>query len=342
MFEELGFAELTAKEASVWFGLFLGLLFGVLAEVSKFCFRRSVISSPDRKEAMGVWLTAFAFAILSTQIFVYMELIDFSDNRYYAEKMQVAALAIGGLLLGVGMVLTRGCPARVTVLTGTGNLRAFLVTVVFGLTVLSMLKGFLAPIRLELAKITISPSYLGFGDLFGGALLWSAIIVGVALYFGLRSGARKRDYAMGAVIGVLASLAWLGTGFVLYDEFDPIAMQGLGATLPWSEAIFWFVASSSIPLNFGCGLIGGMILGGFVGALTGKRFKVQGFESDKQTLRYTIGAVLMGIGAVLAGGCTVGSGLTGMSTLSFAAVIAVISIAVGGYLADRFIDQNKA
>lgn len=341
MFEELGFVDLSAKDVSVWFGLLLGLLFGFLAEKSKFCFRRSVIKSDDRKEAMGVWLFAFAFAIFGTQVAAFYELIDFSDNRYYAEDMQYLAIAIGGILLGTGMVLTRGCPARVTVLMGSGNLRAALVAVVFSITVLSMLKGFFAPIRLQLGEFTISPAYLGFTDLPGGAMAWGSLIALSALIVGIRSGARKRDLVMGSLIGLFTAVGWVGTGFILYDEFDPIAMQSLGATLPWSEALFWFVASSSIPLNFGCGLIGGMILGGFLGSVTGKRFKLQGFDGPQQTMRYTSGAILMGIGGVLAGGCTVGSGLTGMSTLSFAAVIAVAGIAIGGIVTDRIVDQRS-
>ena len=339
MFEELGFVDLSAKEVSVWFGLILGIAFGFLAEKSKFCFRRSVIRAVDRKEAMGVWLVAFAFAIISTQIAVFIEIIDFSENRYYSDNLQYAGIALGGIVLGVGMVLTRGCPSRVTVLLGTGNLRAGLVAVVFSITVLSMLKGFFAPIRLYLSQFTVSPEYLGFGDLPGGIMLWGALLAIPALVLGLKSQARPIDLFMGAGLGVLAAVGWIGTGYVLYDEFDPIAMQSLGATLPWSEALFWFVASSSIPLNFGCGIIGGMIVGGFLGATTGGRFKLQGFDDAQQTARYVIGAVLMGIGGVLAGGCTVGSGLTGMSTLSFAALIAIASIAIGGVIADRVLDK---
>ena len=338
MFEDLGFVDSTARDVSVWFGLLLGLTFGFLAEKSKFCFRRSVIRSKDQKQALGVWMVAFAFAIIGTQTAVYYDIIDFSENRYYAANPQYLAIAVGGIALGVGMVLTRGCPSRITVLMGTGNLRAVLVAIVFSITVLSMLKGFLAPIRLFLSQFTTPTEVVGFRDLPGDIHVWGTIIILPALAYGIMCRAHKRDLIMGALIGLCTAGGWIGTGFILFDEFDPIAMQSLGATLPWSEALFWFVASSSIPLNFGCGIIGGMILGGFLGAVTGGRFNLQGFDSAQQTARYFVGAVLMGIGGGLAGGCTVGSGLTGMSTLSFAAVIAILSIGIGGIFADRVID----
>lgn len=342
MFEDLGFVELTAKQVSVWFGLGLGLAFGVLAEITRFCFRRGVVKSPDRKQALGVWLTAFAFAILSTQAAVALGFVDFADHRLYATNMQVLAIVVGGLLMGTGMVLTRGCPSRVTVLFGTGNLRAGLVALIFGIVVLSTLKGLLAPVRLGLGMMTVSPETQGFVDLPGGALVWAAILASAALVYAARSGARVRDHILAALIGVLVAVGWVGSGYVLFDEFDPIAMESLGATLPWSETTFWTVASSSIPASFGVGLIGGMIAGGFVASVAGGRFKLQGFNGGPETLRYVIGAVLMGVGGVLAGGCTVGAGLAGMSTLSFAALIAILSIAAGGAIADRVIDRRSA
>lgn len=338
MFEDLGFVDMTAKQASVWFGLGLGVLFGILAEASRFCFRRGIVQSPDRAQAQGIWLTGFAVAILATQLAVFLGWVDFSGHRFYAENVQVLGIAAGGILLGIGMVLTRGCPSRVTVLMGTGNLRAAFVVVVFGIVVLSTLKGVFVPFRMGLSDVTVALPLQGFGDLPGGAVLWSAVIAGAALLIAARSGARVIDLVAAVGIGLLVAVGWAGTGFILYDEFDPIAMETLGVTLPWSEAVFWFVASSSISASFGAGLVGGMILGGFVSSLVTGRFELQGFSGGAETLRYLIGAVLMGVGGVLAGGCTVGAGLAGMSMLSFAALLAVVSIAIGGYLADRMID----
>jgi uncharacterized membrane protein YedE/YeeE len=129
---------------------------------------------------------------------------------------------------------------------------------------------------------------------------------------------------------VLVPLAWVGTGLVLYDDFDPIAMESLAFTSTWADTLFWSVASTSIPAGFGVGLVGGVLLGSLVSALTSGRFQWQSFGSPRETGRYLAGAALMGVGGVLAGGCTVGAGLSGVPTLSIAALLALGAIALGG------------
>lgn len=119
---------------------------------------------------------------------------------------------------------------------------------------------------------------------------------------------------------------------MLYDDFDPIALESLSFTSPSAETLFWVIASTSIPAGFGTGLLGGVLIGAFATALISGRFQWQSFTSPRQTGRYLSGAVLMGIGGVLAGGCTLGAGLSGVPTLSIAAILAILSIAVGGVL----------
>ncbi|HCE71969.1 MAG TPA: YeeE/YedE family protein, partial [Ruegeria sp.] len=115
MFESLGFEETTAKEISVLLGLSLGVLFGLLAERTRFCFRRAVVGE-DARQAAGVWFTALAVAILGTQASVASGLIGFADHRLLSSDLPVLAVVLGGLMFGAGMVLTRGCISRLTVL----------------------------------------------------------------------------------------------------------------------------------------------------------------------------------------------------------------------------------
>lgn len=146
MFESFGFEELTAPQAAVYFALLIGLVFGALAQITRFCFRRAIVGD-DRRQAAGVWLTALAVAVLGTQAAVFYELISFEEHRFMAADLPVLAIVAGGLLFGIGMVLTRGCVSRLTVLTGSGNLRAALVLVVFAVIAHATLKGVLAPVR---------------------------------------------------------------------------------------------------------------------------------------------------------------------------------------------------
>ncbi|MEM9580038.1 MAG: YeeE/YedE family protein [Pseudomonadota bacterium] len=333
--------DITPKAASVALALAIGLAFGFLGERTKFCFRRSLIGE-DRRSALGVWLTALAFALIGTQAAVYAGFIDFAEHRFFASGLPVLAIVAGGFLFGIGMVLTRGCASRLTVLAGTGNLRALFVMVLFAITAHAALKGVLSPIRTSLGALTVDlGETTGLAALPGGALLWTALIALAALAYAARSGTRIGTLSLAAALGLLVPAAWVGTGFVLYDEFDPIALESLSFTSPAAESLFWSVASTSIPAGFGTGLIGGVLGGALLASLLFGTFAWQSFDSPAQTGRYMGGAVLMGLGGVLAGGCTVGAGLGGVPTLSFAALLAILSIAAGALIASRLLSRSR-
>ena len=338
MYESLGFETMTAPQAVVWFALILGAGFGLLAERTRFCFRRGLVGE-DRRAALGIWLTALAFALLGTQGAVALGWISFGEHRFLSSDLPIVAILVGGALFGAGMVLTRGCVSRLTVLTGSGNLRALTVLAVFAVVAHATLKGVLAPLRLSLGEVTVPlGETTSLAALPGGAALWTALLAVVALAYAARSGNRLLPLIGAALIGLLVPLGWVGTGFVLYDDFDPIAMESLAFTSTWADALFWTVASTSIPAGFGVGLIGGVILGSFVSALSAGRFEWQSFSSPRETGRYLAGASLMGIGGVLAGGCTVGAGLAGVPTLSIAALAALGAIAAGALLTNAVLN----
>ncbi|SIN86589.1 YeeE/YedE family protein [Vannielia litorea] len=344
MFETLGFEDTTAREVAVWFALALGIAFGFLGQRSRFCFRRAVAGeATERRSAAGVWLTGLAVAILGTQALVSLGFVSFEEHRYLAADLPWLAIVLGGLAFGAGMVLTRGCISRLTVLTGTGNLRALTVLAIFAVVAHATLKGVLAPVRTALGSVTAPLGEASsLAALPGGAWVWTGLVAAAALLFAARSGARPATLAMGALIGALVPLAWVGTGYVLYDEFDPIALESLSFTLPSSETLFWAIASSSIPAGFGVGLVGGVLAGALVAALIFRDFQWQSFETPRQTGRYLAGAVLMGMGGVLAGGCTVGAGLAGTSSLGVSAFLALASIAAGGVLTSRLLGEASA
>lgn len=342
MFESFGFENLTPQQASVWFALGLGLVFGILAAVTRFCFRRALVGD-DRREARGVWALALAVAVLGTQAAVWFGLIDFDGHRYLVGDIPVLAVAVGGLLFGAGMILTRGCVSRLVVLTGTGNLRALLVLVVFAIVAHATLKGVLSPLRTSLASVTWSVGdYGSLAALPGGAVVASLVIVALALALVVRSGNPVGRLVLAALLGALVPLGWVGTGFILYDEFDPIALESLSFIAPMTEGLFWTIASTAVPAGFGTGLIGGALAGGVVAALFTRQVQWQSFDSAAQTGRYIAGGALMGFGGVLAGGCTIGAGLAGVPTLGLAALLALVFIGVGGLIADRLLRPQDA
>ncbi|MGR3659856.1 MAG: YeeE/YedE family protein [Paracoccaceae bacterium] len=344
MFESFGFEDTTPQQVAIVLGLILGLVFGAMAEITRFCIRRGLVGPvAERRPALGVWLTALATAVIGTQIAVASGAISFDEHRFMAADLPWLAILIGGGCFGAGMVLTNGCISRLTVLIGTGNLRALTVLLIFAITAHATLKGVLSSVRTTLGSVTVPlGETTSLAALPGGGLFWGSLIGIAALTFAGRSGARPQHLILAALIGLLVPLAWVGTGFVLFDEFDPIAMESLSFTSPSAETLFWTIASSAIPAGFGTGLLAGVVIGAFGQSLIAGRFQWQSFEAPRQTRRYFAGAMLMGFGGVLAGGCTVGAGLAGIPTLSLAAILAMGSIALGAVLTNQLIGARAA
>jgi len=230
------------------------------------------------------------------------------------------------------MVLTRGCASRLTVLGAQGNLRAILVMLIFAITAYASLRGVLAEWRTTWTDATaVEVGASGhLADLLGVA---PALLVGfIALALAAlvwRSGARVSQIVMGAGVGAVVVGGWFATGALLYDEFDPRAAESLAFTAGASDGLFYAMASTALEPGFGVGMIGGVILGAFVAALLFRELRLESFETPGQTLRYIAGGVLMGLGGVLAGGCTIGAGLTGVSTLAIGPMIALAAIITG-------------
>lgn len=335
MFETLGL-EITPQAAALWFGAAIGLCFGALAQLTRFCLRRALVGPmAERADARAVWAMALVVAVIGTQGAVALGLFSFEGHRFGAQSVPVLGLVLGGLLFGLGTVLARGCLSRLTVLSATGNLRALVAIVVAALAAQATLQGALAPLRMSLGAMVVP-----LGALPGAAWLWAVVIAAAALLVVLRAGARWPSLLGGAAIGALVPLAWVGTGFVLFDEFDPIALEGLGFTGPWAEALFWGVAAQVTSVGFGGGLVGGALAGALVAAIVTRRFRLESFESAAQMGRSLGGAALMGVGGVLAGGCTVGAGLAGLPSLGVSAIIGFGSIIAGIYLADAVLARR--
>ena len=342
MFEELGFEELTPIAASVVLGLALGFAYGALAQRSALCLRRSLVGRwRDCLPALGVWTMALAWAIAGTRLAVDAGLVSFEAHRFLAPDLPVASALLGGALFGAGMVLAGGCASRLTVLAGAGNLRALFVLLVFAVTAHAAMKGVLAPLREALGAATVHGGEAAALTALPGGEAWPLILAGAAAVFALRSGARISHLAMAGAVGLLVPLGWVGTGFLLLDDFDPIPMQSLGFTGPAAATLFWTVAATSIPAGFGTGLVAGVIAGSSVAALAAGEFRWQSLEGPRQTGRYIAGALLMGVGGVLAGGCTVGAGLSGVSTASLAALLALAAMVASARAVGVMLDSRQ-
>ena len=321
--ERLGIEFITNFQATLIIGALLGCAFGALAQVTRFCFRRALIGE-DKWQAGATWAMALAVATIGVQLGLSFELFALEGHRLFPADLPLLAIVLGGVLFGTGAVLTRGCASRLTVLAAGGNLRAVVVLVTMAIVALATMKGVLAPLRTFAASFTIAsptlvipPAVFALALLIGaGLLVWKARLA-------------PTQIVLAALLGALFPAAWVATGWALLDEFDPIPVESLSFTGPIADTLFWTVAATSIPPNFGISLFGGTLAGAALLTLIRKEFAWQGFEKPSQMGRYLFGGALMGFGGVLAGGCTIGAGLAGVPTLSVAAILALGSIAAG-------------
>lgn len=345
MYEQLGFEWLSPLAASAVLGVLLGVVFGAVAFKTRFCLRRALVSdnTSERSSAAGIWLTALGVAIVGTQLSVLAGWIDFSAHRFHGAELPYALIVLGGLLFGAGMVLTRGCASRLTVLAGSGNIRAMIVLLIFAITAHATLKGILSPLRTGLAEFTVNTGALHtwIQSPAGASILVAALVAAIAMVV-IKSNADRTQLVAGAVIGALVPLGWVGTGLVLQDEFDPIVFQSLSFTSSSSEWLFWSIASTSIGAGFGVGLMFGVVLGSAVSAIVSHEFKWVSFSSPAQTGRYSLGAVMMGVGGVFAGGCTVGAGLSGIASLSVSAILTLASIVAGALVLNAILGKTAS
>ncbi len=341
MLFELYDIPLEAQALHPLLGGVLGILFGALALFTRFCLHQAVVGdSAEGVAAKSVWATAFIAAVLGSLALQYAGIIELSNHRLFAPDLPILALTLGGGLFGVGIVLTRACVSRATILLGTGNLRSLFVLLIFAITAHATLKGVLAPVRVLVGTIQVDLSITSLGDLPGGPIFWAFMLCGAASFWLISNFPSKSVFVAAIGLGLLVPVGWAGTSVLLNNPFDPIPTQSFAFTLPWSELLFWTIASSAITAGFGTGMIAGVLLGSFCAANLTGQVHLRGFDKTSDMPRYLLGSVLMGFGGVLAGGCSVGAGLSGASNLSIAALLALAAMIFGARLTAKLLKKT--
>jgi uncharacterized membrane protein YedE/YeeE len=342
--------ELLGEKTSITLaGLVIGLLFGAFAQRSRFCLRSAVVEFWNRQGAskLSVWLFAFSAAVIATQLFIVEGWLDVSQARQLSAKGSLSGALIGGLLFGIGMILARGCSSRMLVLAANGNLRALLTGLIFAVAAQASLNGVLSPLRTWFSGLwTIDGgttrdllSTLHLGHL--GGLIFGLIWLTAAIYFGRRSKLTRREWAGGIGVGIMVALAWLVTYQIGSQSFDVIPVQSLSFTGPSADMLMLVLSPPGQPWDFNIGLVPGVVLGSFIAALWGKELKLEGFKDGSSMRRYLIGALCMGFGGMLAGGCAVGAGVSGAAVFAVTAWISLIGMWLGAGLTDRLIDRPE-
>lgn len=329
-------------------GSIIGLLFGFFAQRSRFCLRAAVIEFWHRRfgEKLSIWLLAFSTAVIAVQLMAIAGFLDTSSARQISARGSLSGALVGGIVFGVGMILTRGCASRLLVLSANGNLRALLSGLIFAVTAQASLGGVLSPAREAVSSwwtIDGGPSrdmlaQLNLGH--GGGLVLGAIWALAALYFVKRSPTRTFWMWIGGIgTGLMVAAAWGFSQWVARTSFDPVQIQGITFSGPSAEWLMRVLAQPAPKIGFEFGMLPGVFIGSAIGALVGKDFKLEGFGGGYTMPRYIVGAILMGFGSMLAGGCAVGAGVTGGALFAITAWITLLGMWIGAGLTDRFIDM---
>ena len=328
-------------------GAVIGALFGFFAQRSRFCLRAAVIEFWRGKfaEKLSVWLLAFATALIAVQGLILAGWLDVSGVRQLANRGSLSGALVGGLLFGVGMVMTRGCASRLLILSANGNLRALLSGLVFAVTAQATLAGSLAPLRSEIAGWwTVEGGTARNLLALVGAGHWDGLVLGglwlaVALYFSWRSGNRAWMWLGGLCTGLAVALAWWFNHAVAQASFDVVPVGGLTFSGPSAEWLMRVLANPGTTFGFDAGMLPAVFVGSLLGALVGREFKIEGFKDGYSMARYIAGAMAMGFGSMLAGGCAVGAGMTGGAIFSLTAWLALAGMWLGAGFMDRWLAE---
>lgn len=338
----------------------IGALFGATIQRSHFCtmgcISDAVLFGSFRR--MRIWALAIAVALTGSQLLQGLGLLDLAATAYRQPDLFWLGAIVGGILFGFGMVLAGGCASRNLARLGGGSLKALVALLVMGVVAYATTLGVLAPLARALRAVGVADlGHAGGGDQGLPALLaemtgtragWWAALTTVAvamalLLFCFRDLAFRRargDIGTGLVLGALVPAGWLLTGWLIPAPSALAPPQSITFVAPVGSAM-QYVMTGGAGLDFGVSLVVGTIAGALAVALQRGQFRLEGFVSRDDTVRHLLGGALMGCGGSLALGCTIGQGLTGVSTLSVGSWLALASIMVGGWWGVKFLETGR-
>ena len=352
-----------------WLAFGIGGVFGYAAQRSNFCTMGAIadIHIMEDWTRLRMWALAAATAVAGTTALQMGGLIDVHGSIYTGARLIWLSHIVGGLLFGIGMTLASGCGAKTLVRLGSGNLKSLVVFVFLGLSAYMTLRGlfggwrsaWLDPVAITLDSHQDLPSLIAARFALDPRSAWLAcggIAAGGLGLFALSSREMWRPAPLlGSVaIGATIVAGWYLSGHLGFLPEDPETlepaflatnsgrMESLSFVAPLAYTLdllmLWTDKSRSVSLGIALSL--GVVAGSLLAALLTRSFRIEGFRDAPDLARHLIGATLMGFGGVTALGCTIGQGLSGLSTLALGAVLTVLAIAAGASLSIRVQLQN--
>jgi uncharacterized membrane protein YedE/YeeE len=340
--------------AACCLGIAAGALCGATTQRARFCtfgaIEDALVSGNTLR--LRAFALALAGALAGTQIMIAAGLLPTADMALLPPLLPWAGALFGGVLFGVGMALVGTCPFGALVRLGAGDLRALVVLLAFGAVAWATASGGLAGLRFRVLDPLALPLSAGGGtDLARLAGLEGLrLLVGLAVAAGLLAWAladarlrrAPRLLLAGLALGGSVCAGWLVTG-VLADPFLAAPRpQGLSFVAPVARLLQAFVLQPAPLLEFGMGAVAGVAAGALLAAWRHDELRWEAFDDHREMRRHLLGAVLMGIGGIWAGGCTIGQGLSAGSLLAPSWPLSVGGIIAGAWLGIGILLEGRA
>ena len=326
-------------QLSALIGLGGGLLLGLAARVGRFCTLGAIedLIYQRSDHRMRMWGVAIAVAILGAFAFIGLGLLPAAETAYLERKWNPTASIVGGLTFGYGMAIAGCCGFGALARLGSGDLRAFVIAMVIGLSAYITMSGPLAKLRLLLFPYELSDRPQGLAhhisDISGLPVAAVGMTAGAAmLCIALASRdfiARPRSILWGAVAGLAVMSGWLFTALIAEANFGETRVTSHTFAGPIGETMLYTMISSSGWPSFAVSSVAGVLAGSMIGALSKGHFRWEACDDPRELRRQMLGAVLMGVGAVVATGCNVGQGITAFALLAYSAPITLLAIFAG-------------
>jgi uncharacterized membrane protein YedE/YeeE len=342
----------------VWGAFALAFVFGAVANKTHFCTMGAVSDVVNMGDwnRMRMWLLAIAVAIAGASALQLAGWVDLSKTIYTSPRFTWLSYILGGLLFGIGMTLASGCGSKTLIRIGSGNLKSLIVAIVLAITAYMTLKGVLAVFRVaaldSVGATFASPQDLPslLAPLFGAgkktllAALGGAISAGLlAFVFKAREFRTFDNILGGAVAGLVVVGCWILSGHIGYIAEDPATLEerflatnsgrmesfSFVAPYAYSLELLMLWSDKSRTVTLGIAAVLGMFSGSLAWALATRSFRLESFRDSQDLINHLAGAALMGFGGVLALGCTIGQGISGVSTLALGSFLALFSIIAG-------------
>lgn len=332
-------------------GLAIGFAFGWLTRAANYCLMGAVTDWRVAGDAsrLGAAALAAAVAMIGAWALDATGVVDLGRSMYLTPRINWLGALGGGFLFGVGMVYAGGCPSRALVRAGGGDVRAGLTLLVMAIAAYASVSGVFGGARVALDQAT-AVDLLRFGvasqdlphvvaTLAGApATVTTVAMIALAMALAVRligPGDRWRHVAGGVGVGAIVTLGWALTGLVADDmAAQPIAPTSLSFVKPVADAIDWVERSTALGWpSFAATSVFGVLVGGFAAAIVSRSLRFHGFADAGDMKRHIFGAAAMGVGGVFALGCTIGQGVTGLSTLSVQSFLAVGAMIAGAAFA---------